>query len=120
MNNYKQFNWIAAWLLTAVTCGLYAFYMWGYMGAANNAEAERLGCKKIMGFVPALLLSFVTCGIFLIVWYYWFAAQQIEIAQKKGLKTEPTDSAIVYFILMFVPIYSYYVLCENFNRVINA
>ena len=120
MNNYKQFNWITCWLLTAVTCGIYSFYMFGYMATANNNEAERLGCKKIMGFVPALLLGFITCGIFLIVWYYMFAAQQIEIAQKKNINVAPSDNAFVYTLLMFVPIYSYYVLCDNYNRVINA
>ncbi|MBE6716603.1 MAG: DUF4234 domain-containing protein [Ruminococcaceae bacterium] len=118
MNSYKQFNWIVTYLLSLVTCGIYGFYVFGYMGASSNAEAERYGCKKIMNFVPALLLGFVTCGIFLIVWYYQFMKQQVEIARAKGVKVEPTEEPILLVLILYVPFYSYYVLCENYNRVI--
>lgn len=120
MNSYKQFNWLTAFLLSIVTCGIYQIYLWYSISAANNAEAERLGCKKIMGFIPAFLIGMITCGIFLIVWYYLFMNQQVELAQKKGVAVSPVDNAILLTILMFIPIYSYYVLCENYNKVIAA
>ncbi len=120
MNNYKQFNWVTAFLLNIVTCGLYSFYMFGYMSTANNNEAVRLGLDKKMSFLVALLLGFVTCGITLIVWYFIFMAQQVQLAQKKGIKTAPTESSVVLALLMFVPVYSFYVLCDNYNRTIAA
>ena len=120
MNNYKQFNWVTAFILNIVTCGLYSLYLWGYIGTACNNEAVRLGGKKIMSFVVALLLSFVTCGIVGIVWFYLFMNQQVELAKAKGVEVAPTDSPIVLTILMFIPIYSFYVLCDNYNRIIAA
>lgn len=118
MNNYKQFNWIVSYLLTVVTCGIYNYYMFGYMGKSSNDEAERYGVKKIMDFLPALLLGFVTCGIFLIVWQYQFMNQQVELARAKGVNVAPTDNPILLLLILFVPFYSYYVLCDNYNRIV--
>ena len=117
-NGYKKFEFVTALLLNVVTCGIYSLYMWYSMAKDANAEAERYGCKKIMDFLPAFLLGMVTCGIFTLVWMYQYSNQMVEIAQKKGLKVAPSDSPIVLLICTFVPIYSFYVLCDNHNRVI--
>lgn len=120
MNNYKEFNWVTTFLLNIVTCGIYSFYMWGYIGTANNNEAERLGIKKIMAPVPAILLGCVTCGIFFYVWIYQFMAQQVELAKAKGVKVAPTENPILLLLIQFVPGYSFYVTCDNYNRTIKA
>lgn len=117
MKNFKEFNWITVLILSMVTCGIYSLYVFYKVAEDYNAEAEALGCKKVMGFIPAYLIGMVTCGIYLIFWFYQFATLQNELAQKKNVTITPTDNAIVYMILLFVPIYSYYVLCENYNRI---
>ena len=112
----KKFNWITACLLNIVTCGIYSLYMWIVMTSNSNKMAEQCGAKKIMGFIPALLIGCVTCGIYTIIWMYQFEKLQVEISKAKGTSTQPTDSPLLLLILICVPIYSFYVFCDNYNR----
>lgn len=116
----KTFNWIAFWLLGSVTCGIYPIYVFYKMTAINNDIAEKYGEKKIMGYIPAMLLGIITCGIFIYIWMYQFMDLQVRVAKKSGVKTSPSDSPIVLFLLSFVPIYSFYVVCDNFNSTVEA
>lgn len=116
----KQFNWIKALLLNVVTCGIYSIYMWYKMNDNNNKLAEKEGLKTNMNFIVAMLLSVVTCGIFLYVWYYKFFKTQVALAKAHGVKVAPTENAIVLLILVFVPIYSFYMMCDNYNRTVAA
>ena len=116
----KKFNWIKALLLNIVTLGIYSIYMWYKMGKQQNEMAEQLGEKQIMGFVAAFLLGMITCGIFTIVWFFLFMKQQAALAEAKGVALAPTASPIVLTILIFVPIYSFYVICDNNNKLVDA
>lgn len=116
----KKFNWIKALLLNVVTLGIYSLFMWFKMAKQQNEMAEQLGEKKIMGFVGAFLLGMVTCGIFTIVWYFLFMKQQAAVAAAKGAALTPTASPIVLTILVFIPIYSFYVICNNCNTLVDA
>ena len=116
----KKFNWVKCWLIPCITFGIYNCYMWIVMTKNSNKIAEACGAKKIMGFIPAFLLACVTCGIYLYVWLYKFQAQQVAIAKANGTATKPTENAFLLFLLGFVPIYSYIVLCDNYNRNVDA
>ncbi len=116
----KQFNWLTSLLLNIVTCGIYSIYMFHVMSKNNNAEATRLGVETKMSFIVAFLLGLVTCGIVPLVWMFMFMNQQVELAQKKGVKTAPVENGIVLALLLCVPVYSFYVLCDNYNRTIAA
>ena len=120
MNNYKQFNWVAFWLLGVVTCGIYPLYVWYKMTQTNNEIAAKYGEKPIMNFLLSLLLGCVTCGIYSIIWIYKFMDLQVKIAEKSGVSVAPSNSPIVLLLLSFVPIYSFYVLCDNYNRTVAA
>ena len=116
----KKFNWITTLLLNIVTCSIWSIYVWYKMGKQQNEMADQVGAKKIMGFIPAFLLGCITCGIFMIVWYYQFMNQAKELAEAKGAALTPTSNPIVLTILMFVPIYSFYVMCTNHNNLVDA
>ena len=116
----KKFNWITAIIFNALTFGIYSMYMWYVMTKNNNAMAEKYGEKKITGFIVAVLLGFITFGIYQLIWYYKFHAQQIAIAQAAGTKTAPCESAFLLFIITFVPFYSFYVMCDNYNKCVDA
>lgn len=116
----KKFNWITALLLNIVTFGIYSIYMWYKLGKQQNEMAEQIGEKKIMGFIGAFLLGCVTCGIFLIVWYFLYMKQAQALAEAKGVALAPTSNPIVLTILIFVPIYSFYVICDNGNKLVDA
>ena len=87
----------------------------------NNKIAADLGInEKRMNFIFVVLLSSVTCGIFPIVWYYFFMRHQVAIAKALNVKVTPTESPIVLLIIVFIPIYSFYALCDNYNRTVEA
>lgn len=116
----KKFNWILAFVLNFVTCGIYTLYLWIVMTKNSNKMAEAKGIKKIVGFIPVIFLTIITFGIFSIIWLYLFQKQQVAIAKAYGVQTAPTESPFLLFILMIVPIYSFYVLCDNYNRNVDA
>ena len=115
-----KFNWILAIVLNYVTCGIYSIVMLCIMSSNNNKLAQQYGVKKRMNYIVATLLGFVTCGIVPLVWIFLFQAQQVELAKATGAETTPTDSSALLGILQFVPIYSFYVLCTNYNRTVEA
>ena len=114
----KQFGWIKALILNVVTFGLYSLYMWHTMTKNNNKIAEKCGEKKIKGLIAAILLSFITCGIYYYVWMFKFHALQVKIANANDAKVTPTKNAFVLLILTFIPIYSFYMLCTNYNNTV--
>ena len=116
----KRFEFIVTFIISYVTCGIYTLYMWYQMAKANNEIARQNGKETIMDFIPAYLIGCVTCGIFLIYWYYKFFNQQVELQKLYGVKSEPTDNPILLILLTFVPVYSYYVICDNYNRTADA
>ncbi len=120
MTEKKTFNWITVWLLGAVTCGLYTLYVWYVMAEENNKLAEKYGIKTIPNFIVAYLLGCVTCGIYLIYWMYKFMSIQAEVAEKSSVQVAPSNNPIVLLLLSFVPIYSFYMLCDNYNRTVEA
>ena len=117
----KKFNWIKTWLLPWVTLGIYSLCMWYTMAKNSNAMAEKYGVKKIMSFIPAILLSAITCGIVGIIWTVLFFKQQSELAAASGSNLTPTSNvALLWLIFCFVPIYRHYVLCTNYNTLVDT
>lgn len=116
----KKYNWVKAWLLPCVTFGIYNFIMWIVMAKNSNKIAEASGEKKIMAWFPAMLLGCVTFGIVPLVWMIKFQAQQVAIAKANGAKISPVGVPFVLFLLTCVPVYSYIVLCGNYNRNVDA
>lgn len=117
---FKRFNWIVVWLVGAVTCTIYTLYAWFTMGKNQNKMAEQVGVATTMNFIVAFLLGCVTLGIVPLVWMYKFCKQQVALAEAKGVELAPTKSPIVLWLLLFVPIYSFYMLCSNYNKLAEA
>ncbi len=120
MREAKTFNWIAFWLLGALTCGIYTLYVWYEMTAVNNELAEKHEESTIPNFLIAILLGVITCGIYQFYWYYKFMSLQVKIAEKSGVRVAPTKNPFLLLILALVPIYSFYMLCDNYNRTVLA
>ena len=116
----KKFNWITAFIISYVTCGIYALYMWYVMSEDGNKMAEKSNAQKNTSFIVAVLLGAVTCGIYLIYWMYKFYNQQVAIAKAHGVAVQPVDNPIILVILTCVPVYSYYMLCGIYNNNVDA
>ena len=113
---FKRVNWLVMWLVGAVTLGIYRIVAWYQMTKQQNRMAEQIGEKQIMGYIGVFFLNIVTCGIFNLFWMYQFVKQQKALADAKGVELTPVGTPIVLWLLMFVPIYSFYVLCTNHNK----
>ena len=116
----KNYNWIVVFLLTLVTCGIYGLYWWYSMAKTNNEIAAQRGVAEIPSFIKGFLLGLITCGIYTIYWQYKFYEQQILIAQASGVNNAPTENPILMLLIGYVPFYSYYAICDNYNRTVNA
>lgn len=117
---YKHFRWIPTLILGFVTCNVYTLYTWFKLSREQNDMAEKLGEKRIVGFLGAFVLGFVTLGIFPIVWMYMYSKQQAIIAADKNVDLTPTQKPVLLWLLTAVPVYSFYVLCTNHNRLAKA
>lgn len=113
---FKRINWLAMWLLGAVTFGIFEIVMWFRITKQQNEMAERLGEKRVMNYIAVFLLGCVTCGIVPLIWCLLFFKQQKNLAEAKGIDLFPTTNAFVLWILMLVPVFRYYVLCTNHNK----
>jgi hypothetical protein len=71
--------------------------------------------KTTMNFFLALLLGCVTCNIYLFVWMYKVWDRVDQKAQRLG-GVEGVNSAIVSLLIGFVPVYSFYYVCETMNK----
>ena len=116
----KKFSWITAFILNIVTFGIYSMYMFHVMTKNNNKIAKEKDVKHIKGFITALLLGCITFGIYSIIWLYKFMAQEVALAKACGVKVQPVEEPILLLIITCIPIYSFYVLCENYNAVVEA
>ena len=116
----KKFNWIALWLLPGVTFGIYALYAWHVITKNLNAMATAKGKKTIMGFIPAMLLGLVTFNIYPIYWLFKFFNLKAELAKENNVELKPVDNPILLLLILCVPIYGIYVLCDNYNKLVDA
>ena len=116
----KKFNWIVAFILSYVTCGIYSLYMFFVMADNSNKMAEKSGTPKINGFIVAVLLGMITCGIYTLFWMYKFFKQQVEIAKANGVTVQPVEEPIILLILCIGPVYNYYMVCDVYNKNVDA
>lgn len=113
---FKRINWLVMWLVGTVTLGIYKIVAWYQMTKHQNRMAQMLGDKKVMGYIGVVLLSIVTCGIFLHIWNFLFIRQQQSLAQAKGIDLFPTENTFLLWLLLYVPVLKFYVLCSNYNK----
>lgn len=116
----KKFKFLPTLLLSMITGSIYAIYMWCKMVKANNQIAEANGIPKIRGYIASILLGVITCGIYTIYWNFKFQQQQVKILQAYGKPVSVTSEPILLWLLMYVPVLSFYVLCTNYNNGIDA
>ena len=116
----KKFNWIAVWLLPSITFGIYGIYAFHVMVKNLNAMATANGKKTVMGYIPAWLLGCVTGGIYFIYWAYKTFKLAAELGEAKNVEVKPTNNPIVLLLIMLVPIYNMYVLCDIHNKLVDA
>lgn len=109
-------NWVTVLLLSIVTCGIYGIIFWCKYVNDVNKVCEGDG-KTTQNYIVALLLTAITCGIYGFIYYYGIGTRLEEAGKRYGISCQ---SGIVYMIIMFVPIYGFYYLCDNMNKFADA
>lgn len=113
----KQYVWWQVLLLSMVTCGIYQLFVWADLSKNVNA-ADSSETDLMNSWLALLVLTPVTCSIFGIIWMFKYNKKLVAVAQSKGVSPAPSESPVVLLLLTFVPVYSFYVLCDNYNRII--
>ncbi len=115
----KRFEWVITFILSYVAGSMYMSYVLSVMAQNINAEDTTSGKSDLMNaWVAVLLLTPITCGIFGIVWYIKFFTKLVAVAEAKGVQIAPTNNPVLLWLIMCVPVYSFYVLCEAYNKTI--
>lgn len=95
-----------------VTCGIYAIYFWYKCTEDTNRICRGIG--KDQSFAKYILLGIITCGIYDLVYMYTMLDRLNTKAEQTNANI-PVKGSLLMFLCMFVPIFSYYVLCETLN-----
>lgn len=120
--NYKFFDGAGKLaLLSIVTAGGYGVYYWyRQMKEVETIEINQMhkSVDKNIPFILFLLLYYLSAtiaGFVFVVIYY----QRLVVVAKEvyDIDLKPKD-AFIYALLMYVPIYSWYLSVKNHNKVI--
>ena len=79
--------------------------------------------KCQMGMIDAAFFELkdgTPVKMYTLVWMYKFFKQQVEIAKANGVTVQPVEEPIILLILCCVPVYSYYMLCDIYNKNVDA
>ena len=115
----KKYEWWKVFLLSMVTFGIYGIVWWYQMTEAHNEMAKKYGVEEIKGYIIALLLGIITCGIYTIIWTIKFMDQNVKLLHAQGKTAAPTETPALLWLITYVPIYSYIVVCDNHNKLVD-
>lgn len=77
-------TWWKLWLLSIVTCGIYAIYFWSVYGEDLNRLVP--SGKKTMHFcLMTFIFSWLTCGIAPLVWQHRVSAKMGQALRERGI-----------------------------------
>lgn len=116
---FKKQEWWKVFLLSVVTGGLYCTYYWYSIYRDVNRMENNSGESNLIPYILYLLLDIFTGSIagfiFMIIYY----KKACAIAEKNSVILKPR-TAIIYALIMYVPIVSFVVLVKNHNKLIDA
>ena len=113
----KKLNWVLAFILGYVTCGIFQIFFW-YEVDGDVRKLNKNPTKAPMNYWLAVVLGFVTCGIVPLVYYYQVFGTLEEEAKRMGITK--FYSPFVSLLIMFVPVYSFYYVCDYVNTLAGA
>lgn len=115
---HQKKDFLKVILLSLVTCGIYwIIFLYGY-----DKELRYLlnrTAKRPMEFLLAFVLSILTCGLFMFYWYYTVFDAEADEAEAVGAVFAVEDP-IVMTICMIIPFFGVYLLCDNFNKLLET
>lgn len=115
---YQKKDFLKVILLNLITCGIYQIiFLYEYDRDIRYMLSRTQ--KRPMEFLLAFVLTLLTCGLFIFYWYYTVFTAQAEEARAAGVLLA-VDDPVVMTICMIIPFFSIYLLCDNFNKLLEA
>lgn len=116
---FKTRNWALCWLLSLVTCGLYTAYLVYAEICELKAMDEETEENRTLHIVLFCLLFVCTASIAGFIAFWIYHKKAVELGKKYGVKLKPR-SGFIYSLLMYVPVFSYWLNIRNHNALITA
>lgn len=118
---FKEETWWQVMLLSIITLGGFGVYYWyRQMKEIELIEINQMNKQvdRDISFIWFLLLYYVSATIAGFVFVIVYYKRLVTVAKELyGINLNP-KSAIIYSILMYVPVYSWYLSVKNHNKVI--
>lgn len=116
---FKKQEWWKVFLLSVATGGIYCTYYW-YSIYRDVIKMENNGEDNgVMSYILYLLLDICTGSIAGFVFMILYYKKACAVADKNSVTLKP-KSALVYALIMYIPVVSFIVLVKNHNKVIEA
>lgn len=116
---FKKQEWWKVFLLSVLTGGLYCTYYWYAIYRDVNKMESNSEESHTIHYILYLLLDIFTGSvsgfIFMIIYY----KKACAIAETNSVTLRP-KSALVYALIMYIPILSFVILVKNHNKLIDA
>lgn len=116
---FKKQEWWKVFLLSIVTGGVYCTYYWYAIYRDVNKMENNSEESNSIPYILYLLLDIFTGSLAGLVFMMIYYKKACAIAEKNSITLKPR-SAIIYALIMYIPILSFVVLVKNHNKLIDA
>lgn len=112
----KERNWFHVLLLSVLTCGIYNTYVW-YCEFAELYVIEEKQGQVAIPYWLFLILDILSGSLFGFVLMALYRKRAVEVLDSCQVKTR-LRSPIIYSLLMYLPIISFYIHETQHNKLI--
>lgn len=122
----KERNFVTAFLLSIVTCGIYGIFWWySFTEDLNRLCEGRSDSKPSPNYIVVMLLSFITCGIYFYCWIYKQGDRMAEVAPSYDVNIQMNGNTMLLWFLLgsliaVGPAIGWFILIDNFNKMAAA
>lgn len=112
-------DWKKIWILGIITGGIYNWYIiWSMHNDLHKMEQKTN--QQGMNWILFFLLSFCTGTLFAFIEGYIYHKKALALAKTYNVKLAIKSPVLYSLIAMYVPIFSYKLVIDNHNKLIEG
>ncbi len=115
----KTRNWAMCWLLSMLTCGVYTAYIVFAEICDLKTMDDDTEDNYTLHLVLFCLLFVCTASIAGFIAFWIYQKKAVELGKRYNISIRPR-SGFIYSLLMYVPVFSYWLNVKNHNALIEA
>ena len=118
----EERNWLKDLALSIGTCGIYTTWIWFCQFRAIDRISDNLDAKedtkdKLLPFIIFFILEICSGTLYGFILMIMYRKKAVKLCDGYNVKTRPR-SPFIYALLMYVPIYSFYIDAKEYNKLI--